>query len=141
MGEEKGKTARVQVRSGQSKRAIFGRSIEGADRPNPEDGRDVRSEGKGPGGKTWKESSHRPAGYRWCVAVVPDTPGPTVFAVGPTGTDYSIDRGKNWEQMNEEDTNTIGFADAHRGWVVGKKGLILKFEGTVPGGVAKSLKK
>jgi hypothetical protein len=43
--------------------------------------------------------------------------------------------------MNEEDTNTIGFADAHRGWVVGKKGLILKFEGTVPGGVAKSLKK
>ena len=93
------------------------------------------------GGKTWKESSHRPAGYRWGVAVVPDTPGPTVFAVGPTGTDYSIDRGKNWEQMNEEDTNTIGFADAHRGWVVGKKGLILKFEGTVPGGVAKSLKK
>src|SRR6266481_4354006 len=92
-------------------------------------------------GKTWKESSHRPAGYRWCVAVVPDTPGPTVFAVGPTGTDYSIERGKNWEQMNEEDTNTIGFADAHRGWVVGKKGLILKFEGTVPGGVAKSLKK
>ena len=26
------------------------------------------------GGKTWKESSHRPAGYRWGVAVVPDTP-------------------------------------------------------------------
>ena len=36
---------------------------------------------------------------------------------------------------------TIGFADAHRGWAVGKKGLILKFEGTVPGGVAPSLKK
>ena len=47
------------------------------------------------GGKTRKESSHRPAGYRWGVAVVPDTPGPTVFAVGPTGTDYSIDRRKN----------------------------------------------
>jgi hypothetical protein len=43
-----------------------------------------------------------------------------MFAVGPTGTDYSIDRGKNWEQMNEEHT---------------------KFEGTVPGGVAPSLKK
>ena len=72
---------------------------------------------------------------------MPDTPGPTVFAVGPTGTDYSIDRGKNWEHMNEEHTNTIGFADAHRGWAVGKKGLILKFEGTVPGGVAPGLKK
>ena len=43
--------------------------------------------------------------------------------------------------MNEEDTNTIGFADAYRGWAVGKKGLILKFEGTVPGAVAPSLKK
>jgi hypothetical protein len=43
--------------------------------------------------------------------------------------------------MNEEYTNTIGFADAHRGWAVGKKGLILKFEGAVPGGVAQSLNK
>jgi hypothetical protein len=24
--------------------------------------------------------------------------------------------------MNEEHTNTIGFADAHRGWAVGEKG-------------------
>jgi hypothetical protein len=43
--------------------------------------------------------------------------------------------------MNEEHTNTIGFADAHRGWAVGEKGLILKFEGTVPGWVAPGLKK
>jgi hypothetical protein len=93
------------------------------------------------GGKTWKQSSHRPAGYRCGAAVVPDTPGPTVFAVGPTGMDYSTDRGKNWERMNEEHVNTIGFADAHRGWAVGQKGLILKFEGTVPGAVAPSLKK
>ena len=93
------------------------------------------------GGRTWKESSHRPAGYRWCVAIVPDTPGPTAFAVGPTGMDYSIDRGKNWDQINEVDANTIAFADAHHGWAVGRKGLILKFEGTVPGGTAPSLKK
>ena len=93
------------------------------------------------GGKTWKESSRRPAGYRWNVVVVPDTPGPTVIAVGPTGTDYSIDRGKDWKHMNEEYTNKIGFADAHRGWAVGRKGLILKFEGTVPGAVALGLKK
>jgi photosystem II stability/assembly factor-like uncharacterized protein/pimeloyl-ACP methyl ester carboxylesterase len=93
------------------------------------------------GGNTWKESSHRPAGYRWCVAIVPNTPGPTAFAVGPTGMDYSIDGGKNWDQMNEVDANTIAFADAHRGWAVGQKGLILKFEGTVPGGTAPSLKK
>jgi len=93
------------------------------------------------GGSTWKESSHRPAGYRWCVAIVPDTPGPTAFAVGPTGMDYSIDGGKNWDQMNEVDANSIAFADAHHGWAVGQNGLILKFEGTVPGGTAPSLKK
>ena len=93
------------------------------------------------GGKTWKESSHRPAGYRSCIAIVPDSTGPTAFAVGPTGIDYSIDRGKNWDQMADEGGNTIAFADAHHGWVVGPKGLILKFEGNVPGGVAPSLKK
>ena len=93
------------------------------------------------GGKTWRESNHRPTGYRWGVTIVPDTPGPTAFAVGPTGIDYSTDGGKNWEQMNEEPTNTIAFADAHHGWAVGRKGLILKFEGTVPGGTAPSLKK
>ncbi|HZU44743.1 MAG TPA: hypothetical protein VE994_18840 [Terriglobales bacterium] len=94
------------------------------------------------GGKTWKESSHHPSGYRWCVAIVPDTLGPTAFAVGPTGTDYSIDGGKNWEQVNEERTNTIAFADAHHGWAVGgRKGLILKFDGTVPAGTIPSGKK
>jgi photosystem II stability/assembly factor-like uncharacterized protein len=88
------------------------------------------------GGRTWRESSHRPAGYRWCVAIVPGTPGPTALAVGPTGMDYSIDRGKTWDQLNDIDANTIAFADAHLGWAVGRKGLILKFEGTAPGGTA-----
>jgi photosystem II stability/assembly factor-like uncharacterized protein len=93
------------------------------------------------GGRTWKGSSHRPAGYRWCVAIVPHTPGPTAFAVGPTGMDYSIDRGKNWYQIDEVNANTIAFSDAHHGWAVGRKGLILKFEGTVPSGTVPSLKK
>jgi formylglycine-generating enzyme required for sulfatase activity len=35
--------------------------------------------------------------------------------------------------MNEMRANTIAFADDHHGWAVGgQKGLILKFEGTVP---------
>ena len=88
------------------------------------------------GGKTWKESRRRPAGYRWGVTMVPDTAGPTAFAVGPTGADCSIDRGKNWEPIDEvpANLNAIAFADANHGWAVGRKGLILKFEGTVPGG-------
>jgi photosystem II stability/assembly factor-like uncharacterized protein len=93
------------------------------------------------GGRTWKESSHRPAGYRWCIAIVPDNSGPTAFAVGPTGMDYSIDSGKNWDQINNLAANRLAFADAHHGWAVGQKGLILKFEGTLPGATAPSLKK
>jgi hypothetical protein len=84
------------------------------------------------GGRTWKESSRRPAGYRWCVAIVPSTPGPTAFALGPTGMDYSIDGGRNWDQMNKLSGNTIAFADARHGWLVGQKALIVKFEGAVP---------
>ena len=91
------------------------------------------------GGKTWKESNSRPVGYRWGVTIVPDTPGPTAFAVGPTGTDFSIDRGKNWVHLNEQPANMIAFADAHHGWAVGEKGVILKFDGTVPGAVAPGL--
>ena len=93
------------------------------------------------GGRTWKESSRRPGGYRWCVAIVPATPGPTAFAVGPSGMDYSIDGGKNWDRMDEVAANTIGFADVHHGWAVGQKGQILKFARTVPGGTSPSLKK
>jgi len=93
------------------------------------------------GGKTWKASRRRPAGYRWGLAVVPGTPGPTAFAVGPTGTDYSIDGGKNWERMGEQAINAIAFANAHHGWAVGTKGLILKFDGTVPGGTAPTPKR
>jgi hypothetical protein len=95
-------------------------------------------------GRTWKESSHRPAGYRWCVAIVPGTPGPTAFAVGPTGMDYSIDGGKNWEQKNELGDYriyTVAFADALHGWAVGRNGVILKFGGAVPTGTATPMKK
>jgi photosystem II stability/assembly factor-like uncharacterized protein len=93
------------------------------------------------GGKTWKESAPHPAGYRWCVTLVPGTSGPAAFAVGPTGIDYSIDRGKSWEHMSDQPSYMIAFADAHHGWAVGTKGLILKFEGTVAGGTAPSLEK
>lgn len=81
------------------------------------------------GGRTWKESGHRPAGYRWCIAIVPHTPGPTVVAAGPTGMDYSIDGGRNWDHLNEMSANTIAFADRRHGWAVGQKGQIFKFEG------------
>jgi photosystem II stability/assembly factor-like uncharacterized protein len=93
------------------------------------------------GGKTWKESSRRPAGYRWCIAMLPGSSGQAAFAVGPTGMDYSMDGGKNWDKANDLAANTMAFADAHHGWAVGQKGLILKFKGALAGGTESSRKK
>jgi photosystem II stability/assembly factor-like uncharacterized protein len=93
------------------------------------------------GGKTWTPSRKRPPGFRSAIAIVPDTPGPTAFAVGPTGIDYSLDHGVEWTPMGEANLNAVAFADAHHGWAVGAKGTILKFEGTAPGGTAPTLKK
>ncbi len=93
------------------------------------------------GGKTWTLSRKLPAGFRSGIAIVPDTPGPTAIAVGTTGIDYSLDHGGSWTHMDDTNLNAVAFADAHLGWVVGPKGVILTFEGTAPGGTAPSLKK
>jgi len=93
------------------------------------------------GGKTWTLSRKPPAGFRSGVAIVPDTPGPTAIAVGTTGIDYSLDHGGSWTHMDDTNLNSVAFSDAHHGWAVGGKGVILKFEGTSPGGTAPSLKK
>lgn len=93
------------------------------------------------GGKTWTLSRKFPTGFRSGVAIVPNTPGPTAIAVGTNGIDYSLDRGLNWTHMDDTNLNAVAFADAHNGWAVGGKGVILKFEGNAPGGKAPSLKK
>jgi hypothetical protein len=46
--------------------------------------------------------------------------------------DYSIDGGMNWDRMSDVSANTIAFADASHGWAIGRTGLILRFEGSVP---------
>lgn len=84
------------------------------------------------GGKTWTLSQKPPAGFRSGVAIVPHTPGPTAVAVGTTGIDYSLDGGRSWTHMDDTNVNAVAFADEHHGWAVGPRGVILKFEGTVP---------
>jgi photosystem II stability/assembly factor-like uncharacterized protein len=87
------------------------------------------------GGRTWKlTKSPRPAGYRSCVLYVPGTREPTLIAVGPKGTDYSLDNGRSWTSLGPMGFHSASFAGAVKeGWAVGEKGLIAKFDGTVPG--------
>jgi photosystem II stability/assembly factor-like uncharacterized protein len=50
-------------------------------------------------GVTWKSPAKPTRGYRESVEYVDEN---IVFATGPSGTDISRDRGKNWEMFSEE---------------------------------------
>jgi photosystem II stability/assembly factor-like uncharacterized protein len=82
------------------------------------------------GGRTWKLPRGRPpGGYRSAVAYVPGTQGRTLVAVGPTGSDVSVDGGESWRPMGTTGFNSVGFAAPAAGWAVGEDGLVARFEG------------
>jgi photosystem II stability/assembly factor-like uncharacterized protein len=82
------------------------------------------------GGRTWTLArGTQPAGYRSGVAVVPGTQGPTLVAVGPTGTDVSTDGGENWRRLGTIGFDAVGFAGPGVGWAVGEDGRIAGFHG------------
>ena len=85
------------------------------------------------GGKTWSLSSSLPSGFRSCVVAVPETSPSALIAVGPKGSDYSIDHGKTWSPIDTTGFHAVSFAGhRHAGWAVGEQGMISRFEGTIP---------
>lgn len=81
------------------------------------------------GGATWTSSDTPPRGYRSCVAVVPGTAGPTLVAVGPTGSDVSMDGGRRWAPLSDEGFHAVAFPTAELGWAVGAEGRVGRFRG------------
>jgi photosystem II stability/assembly factor-like uncharacterized protein len=80
------------------------------------------------GGRTWRTpEGPGPDGYRSAVAVIPGTEGPTLVAVGPTGTDWSRDGGETWERIGDEGFHAVDFAGEDAGWAVGEDGRIARF--------------
>jgi photosystem II stability/assembly factor-like uncharacterized protein len=51
------------------------------------------------GGQNWIKSASLPLGYRSCVTF---NPSGVAIATGRTGTDYSIDYGKNWNSLSSQ---------------------------------------
>ena len=82
------------------------------------------------GGSTWTTSATPPRGYRSCVAVVPGTPGPTLVAVGPTGSDVSMDGGRTWAALSDTGFHAVAFPTSELGWAVGADGRVGRFRGT-----------
>lgn len=77
------------------------------------------------GGRTWaRPAGQPPAGYRSGVAYVPGSPGPTLVAVGTSGSDLSRDGGRSWTRMDTLPLNTVAWKGG--GWAVGPQGRVAR---------------
>jgi photosystem II stability/assembly factor-like uncharacterized protein len=82
------------------------------------------------GGATWTLArSSRLSGFRSAVAYVPGSRGPMLVAVGPSGSDYSIDNGASWGSLGGAGFHAVSFSGVDAGWAVGEGGRIGKYTG------------
>jgi len=86
------------------------------------------------GGATWTlAKGPSPSGFRSAVAYVTGTRGPMLVAVGPSGSDYSVDNGESWVSLGSIGFHAASFSGADAGWAVGEGGRIAKSTGALPG--------
>lgn len=79
------------------------------------------------GGATWTlAKGSRLSGFRSAVTYVPGTRGPMLVAVGPSGSDYSIDNGASWLSFGGMGFHAVSFAAIDAGFGVGEGGRIAK---------------
>jgi photosystem II stability/assembly factor-like uncharacterized protein len=86
------------------------------------------------GGRTWKTPSGAPPeGFRSAVAFLPSKGDKVLVAVGPSGSDVSIDGGESWRRLGNLGFHALGFADKPlAGWASGDNGTIARFIGPLP---------
>jgi len=76
------------------------------------------------GGATWTLVKGL-SGFRSAVAFVPGAKTPTMFAVGPSGADYSTDDGRTWMTLEGPGFDTLSFARGRTvGWAAGVRGRL-----------------
>ncbi len=76
-------------------------------------------------GRTWMAPNRSgPGGYRSAVAHLPGTPGPTLIAVGPSGTDSSTDGGATWTKLGDAGFHAVAAVGPRSAWAVGEDGAI-----------------
>ena len=83
------------------------------------------------GGKTWASVKEKqPGGFREAAAFVPGTKPLMAVAVGPSGSDFSLDGGRSWTSIETPaGFHAVSFARKGRtGWAVGRNGLIARFD-------------
>ena len=79
------------------------------------------------GGVTWTMAGRTNLpGAVFAVSWVPGTPTPTLVAVNPQGSAYSVDDGKIWTRIDSVNYWTTAFVSADAGWAAGQ-GRISRF--------------
>lgn len=79
-------------------------------------------------GATWHVAEPQPGGYRSGVIFLSDE---DFAATGPNGTDISHDAGVHWTHTDALNLNAASFAGT-RGWAVGSKGTVARFNMHLP---------
>jgi photosystem II stability/assembly factor-like uncharacterized protein len=74
--------------------------------------------------KTWQSPAQQPAGYRSAVV---SQDGPTLLAVGPSGSDISIDAGLHWKPFAALPLNALFALDPQHVYAAGPRGTIAQF--------------
>ncbi|MBN1821079.1 MAG: hypothetical protein JXR31_09830 [Prolixibacteraceae bacterium] len=79
------------------------------------------------GGKTWNLSEKMPAEYKSCVQTFNVGENQYYIAIGKTGCDISMDKGKNWDFLSEDGFYTIRMVPGKPiGYAAGSNGRIAK---------------
>jgi photosystem II stability/assembly factor-like uncharacterized protein len=94
----------------------------GGDFANPTNGVDALAYTRD-GTRTWAQPRTAPQGYRSGVIWHPWL-YPVVFAVGPTGSDVSIDGGRGWHQFDAGSFDTVDCTDDGSCWASGEQGRV-----------------
>ncbi|WP_443048005.1 WD40/YVTN/BNR-like repeat-containing protein [Streptomyces sp. H39-S7] len=91
-----------------------------ADQASPQAGAVSRD-----GGATWTASATPPQAYRSGVAWLPYL-GFAAIAVGPTGSDLTLDSGRRWRRFDSGSFDTVDCAPDLSCWASGEKGRIAR---------------
>jgi len=83
------------------------------------------------GGLTWRTLVATGNGIRYGAAYVMSGGRALLFAVGPTGTSYSLEDGRSWLTVDTMNVNTVAGAGS-AAWVAGVNGRIARWTGPLP---------
>ncbi len=79
------------------------------------------------GGRSWRQSTTPPPAYRSGVAWLPHS-SRGALAVGPTGTDLTLDAGRNWRTVDTGSYDTVDCTADFGCWASGEKGRVARLE-------------